>query len=162
MEPSCAAIARRSTPRKTKSARPVSVATTGTYGTMWSRSLNLEDHMKPSLTRYKKSRRGYLTVLLITTTMLTFAPLTTHMASITHQRHTQSQLVTAVAHRQGLNPRLLHSWVLVESSGKPSAISKKGAIGLSQVHWPTWKHKWSKKDLMDPERNLMAGTEILL
>lgn len=117
--------------------------------------------MKPSLTRYKKSRRGYLTVLLITTTMLTFAPLTTHMASITHQRHTQSQLVTAVATRQGLNPRLLHSLVLVESSGKPSAISKKGAIGLSQVHWPTWKHRWSKKDLLDPEKNLIAGATIL-
>lgn len=117
--------------------------------------------MKPSLTRYKKSRRGYLTVLLITTTMLTFAPLTTHMESITHQRHTQSQLVTAVATRQGLNPRLLHSLVLVESSGKPSAISKKGAIGLSQVHWPTWKHRWSKKDLLDPEKNLIAGATIL-
>ena len=117
--------------------------------------------MKPSLTRYKKSRRGYLTVLLITTTMLTFAPLTTHTASITHKRHTQSQLVAAVAVRQGLNPRLLHSLVSVESSGRPSAVSKKGAIGLSQVHWPTWKHKWSKKDLMDPERNLMAGTTIL-
>lgn len=117
--------------------------------------------MKPSLTRYKKSRRGYLTVLLITTTMLTFAPLTTHMASITHQRHTQSQLVTAVATRQGLSPKLVASIVQVESSGRPSVVSSKSAVGLMQVHHPTWKHRWSRRQLMDPERNLMAGTEIL-
>ena len=117
--------------------------------------------MKPSLTRYKKSRRGYLTVLLITTTMLTFAPLTTHMASITHQRHTQSQLVTAVATRQGLSPKLVASIVQVESSGRPSVVSKKSAVGLMQVHLPTWSHKWSRKQLLDPERNLMAGTTIL-
>lgn len=117
--------------------------------------------MKPSLTRYKKSHRGYLTVLLITTTMLTFAPLTTHMASMTHKRHTQSQLVNAVATRQGLNPRLVHSIIQVESSGRPSAVSSKSAVGLMQVHHPTWKHRWSRRQLMDPERNLMAGTTIL-
>jgi soluble lytic murein transglycosylase-like protein len=117
--------------------------------------------MKPSLTRYKKSRRGYLTVLLIITTLLTFVPLETHTASITHQRHTQSQLVTAVAHRQGLSPKLVASIVQVESSGRPSVVSSKSAVGLMQVHHPTWGHLWTKKELMNPETNILAGTRIL-
>jgi soluble lytic murein transglycosylase-like protein len=116
---------------------------------------------RSTLTRYRKGYRGYKAILLSCLLTLLAIPLPDQSWTVTHKRHTQSQLVTAVAHRQGLNPRLLHSLVLVESSGKPSAISKKGAIGLSQVHWPTWKHRWSKKDLLDPEKNLIAGATIL-
>jgi soluble lytic murein transglycosylase-like protein len=116
--------------------------------------------MKPSLTRYKKSRRGYLTVLLITTTMLTFVPLTLPTASMTHKKHTQSQLVDAVATRQGLNPHLVHSIIRVESSGRPSAVSSKSAVGLMQVMPSVWT-KWTKRQLLDPETNLYAGTTIL-
>lgn len=116
--------------------------------------------MRPSLTRYKRSQRGPLTALLIITMMLTFVPLTLPTASMTHKRHTQSQLVNAVATRQGLNPRLVHSIIQVESSGRPSAVSSKSAVGLMQVRPAVWT-KWTKRQLLDPETNLYAGTTIL-
>lgn len=42
-------------------------------------------------------------------------------------------LVTAIAHRYRINPRLLASMMHAESAGHPGAISSKGALGLMQV-----------------------------
>ena len=42
-------------------------------------------------------------------------------------------LVTAIAHRYRINPRLLASMMRAESAGRPGAISNKGALGLMQV-----------------------------
>lgn len=42
-------------------------------------------------------------------------------------------LVTAIAHRYRINPRLLASMMRVESAGDPGAVSHKGALGLMQV-----------------------------
>ena len=44
-----------------------------------------------------------------------------------------SALVTAIAHRYRINPRLLASMMRAESAGNPSAVSNKGALGLMQV-----------------------------
>lgn len=116
---------------------------------------------RSTLTRYRKGYRGYKAILLSCLLTLLAIPLPDQSWTVTHKRHTQSQLVTAVAHRQGLSPKLVASIVQVESSGRPSVVSSKSAVGLMQVHLPTWSHKWSRKQLLDPERNLMAGTTIL-
>ena len=55
----------------------------------------------------------------------------------------------------------------VESTFNPRAISKKNAIGLMQVHWPTWgkiltRAGITKKDLFDPVLNANCGAIILL
>jgi len=42
-------------------------------------------------------------------------------------------LVTAIAHRYRINPRLLASMMRAESAGRPGAVSNKGALGLMQV-----------------------------
>jgi soluble lytic murein transglycosylase-like protein len=42
-------------------------------------------------------------------------------------------LVTAIAHRYRINPRLLASMMHVESAGRAGAVSNKGALGLMQV-----------------------------
>lgn len=42
-------------------------------------------------------------------------------------------LVTAIAHRYRINPRLLASMMRAESAGRPGAISHRGALGLMQV-----------------------------
>lgn len=44
-----------------------------------------------------------------------------------------SALVTAIAHRYRINPRLLASMMHTESAGNPAAVSNKGALGLMQV-----------------------------
>jgi len=66
-----------------------------------------------------------------------------------------------IANKQGLDPKLVRAVVTVESSWRPGARSSKDALGLMQVHHPTWRHKHTRSDLLDPERNLMAGTAIL-
>ena len=55
----------------------------------------------------------------------------------------------------------------VESTFNPFAISKKNAIGLMQVHWPTWgkiltRAGITKRDLFDPVLNANCGAIILL
>jgi len=55
--------------------------------------------------------------------------------------------------------RLLSALVFVESSCNPDAVSKRGAIGLTQVNPQVWHY--SSDDLHDPETNLRAGTRIL-
>lgn len=42
-------------------------------------------------------------------------------------------LVTAIAQRYRINPRLLASMMRMESANRPDAISNKGALGLMQV-----------------------------
>lgn len=120
--------------------------------------------MKPyrsAITGYRKSYRAYK--LIICTMLLTviLIPMTARSPHLFHKPHTLSQLVNAVSTKQGLSPKLVASIVQVESSGRPSVVSSKSAVGLMQVHHPTWKHRWSRRQLMDPERNLMAGTTIL-
>ena len=44
-----------------------------------------------------------------------------------------SALVTAIAHKYRINPRLLASMMQAESAGRQGAISNKGALGLMQV-----------------------------
>ena len=63
---------------------------------------------------------------------------------------------------QGLDPALVVSVVLVESSGKPTARSPVGARGLMQV-MPFWAGHWSEcgTDLYDIAGNLCYGTRIL-
>lgn len=121
--------------------------------------------MNPSpsgcLIHYRRTYVGYKVTLLSILTVLLLIPLVENSWTMVHKPHTLRQLVTAVAIRQGLDPRLVKAVISVESSWKPSALSSKGAIGLMQVHLPTWGHKWSKKELLTPEKNLFAGTEIL-
>lgn len=66
-----------------------------------------------------------------------------------------------IANKQGLDPTLVRAVVTVESSWRPGAVSRKDALGLMQVHHPTWRHKHTRLELLDPERNLLAGTAIL-
>ena len=121
--------------------------------------------MNPSpsgcLIHYRRTYVGYKVTLLSILTVLLLIPLVENSWTMVHKPHTLRQLVTAVAIRQGLDPRLVKAVISVESSWQPSALSSKGAIGLMQVHYPTWGHLWTKKELRDPEKNLLAGTSIL-
>lgn len=111
--------------------------------------------------RYKKSYRLYKVILLTLLGVLIVIPSVENSTLFLHPSPTLSMLATSVAKKQGVDPKLVKAVIAVESSWQPSALSSKGAIGLMQVHHPTWGHKWTKEQLRDPEQNLIAGTRIL-
>lgn len=75
-------------------------------------------------------------------------------------------LITAVADealRAGLDPRLLAATVAVESGCDPLAVSRRGAIGLTQVMPKLWKDKYDFTviNLFNTHDSLHTGAAIL-
>jgi len=71
-----------------------------------------------------------------------------------------SPLIDQVAAEHGMDARLLHAIVTVESAYDPRARSHAGALGLMQVIPATGK-RFGANDLLDPLQNLRAGTAYL-
>ena len=69
-------------------------------------------------------------------------------------------LVDTVAARVGLDRKLAHAVVSVESNYDPRAISPKGAMGLMQL-MPSVARDYELADPFDPEKNLEAGMKHL-
>lgn len=72
-----------------------------------------------------------------------------------------SPLIEQVAAEHGVDARLLHAIVTVESAYDPRARSHAGALGLMQVIPATGK-RFGARDLFDPLQNLRAGTAYLV
>ncbi|MFL9584723.1 lytic transglycosylase domain-containing protein [Stenotrophomonas sp. AB1(2024)] len=72
-----------------------------------------------------------------------------------------SPLIEQVAAEHGVDARLLHAIVTVESAYNPQARSHAGALGLMQVIPATGK-RFGASDLFDPLQNLRAGTAYLV
>jgi soluble lytic murein transglycosylase-like protein len=68
-------------------------------------------------------------------------------------------LVTMMAERYGVDPKLAHAVVRVESNYRPSALSPKGAAGLMQLMPATAKQY--DVDAYNPAENLEAGMRHL-
>jgi len=71
-----------------------------------------------------------------------------------------ASLAAMSARRHNLPPRLVAAQIVVESTCRPAIISKAGATGLMQVMPSVWR-QYSRAELMNPEKNIAAGTEIL-
>ena len=71
--------------------------------------------------------------------------------------------IVASARKHGLNPRLLASIVVVESRGNPFAISGQDAVGIMQIHLPTWGNTADRENinLLKIEDNIDFGARIL-
>ena len=69
-------------------------------------------------------------------------------------------LVDTVAARVGLDRKLAHAVVRVESNYDPRAISPKGAMGLMQI-MPSVVRQYGMIDPFDPEENLEVGMRHL-
>lgn len=69
-------------------------------------------------------------------------------------------MVDTVARRVGVDNRLAHAVVRVESNYQPLAVSPKGAMGLMQL-MPATADSYDLGDPFDPERNLEAGLRHL-
>lgn len=70
-------------------------------------------------------------------------------------------LIAQVAAEHGMDARLLHAIVSVESAYNPHARSHAGALGLMQVIPATGK-RFGADDLFDPLQNLRAGAAYLV
>lgn len=62
-----------------------------------------------------------------------------------------------------MNPRLLASIVIIESRGNPFAISGQDAVGIMQIHLPTWGSTADRENinLLKIEDNIDFGARIL-
>jgi soluble lytic murein transglycosylase-like protein len=80
----------------------------------------------------------------------------------THRLRVAESIVNS-AKRHNLDPRLIASIVIVESRANPFAISSRDAVGIMQVHIPTWGKKADKEgiNLFKIEDNVDFGTRIL-
>lgn len=68
--------------------------------------------------------------------------------------------VAEAAARHGLDPKLLHALVVVESAYRPRAASPVGAAGLTQL-MPATAAELGVADRLDPRANLRGGAAYL-
>ena len=85
-----------------------------------------------------------------------------HKVSETNRERLAESIVLS-ARKHGLNPRLLASIVIVESRGNPFAISGQDAVGIMQIHLPTWGDTADRENinLLKIEDNIDFGARIL-
>jgi soluble lytic murein transglycosylase-like protein len=70
------------------------------------------------------------------------------------------ELIERTATREGLDPKLVHAVIRVESAYRPGARSPKGAMGLMQL-MPATARQYEVLDPYDPSRNVEAGVRHL-
>lgn len=69
--------------------------------------------------------------------------------------------ILEASERQGIDPDLLASLVLTESSFRKDARSHAGAIGPAQVRPEFWSGFCGSSDLRDPAENIYCGAQVL-
>lgn len=69
-------------------------------------------------------------------------------------------LVDRLAKDHGVNPKLAHALIQVESNYEPRAVSAKGAMGLMQL-MPATARQYGVENPFDPVQNLAAGMQHL-
>jgi Transglycosylase SLT domain len=70
------------------------------------------------------------------------------------------ELITTTATKHGVDARLVHALIQVESAYHSRAVSPKGARGLMQI-MPSTGRQYGALDLFDPKVNLDAGVRHL-
>ena len=82
-----------------------------------------------------------------------------HLPSALSERP-YARLVEQAADRHGVDPRLVHALIEVESGYRADAVSGSGAMGLMQL-MPLTAKRYGVADPLDPEANIEAGTRHL-
>jgi soluble lytic murein transglycosylase-like protein len=70
------------------------------------------------------------------------------------------ELVQTTANRHGVDPNLVRAVIETESGGNPSAVSRKGAVGLMQL-MPTTALELGVRNMYSAQENLEAGVRYL-
>jgi soluble lytic murein transglycosylase-like protein len=78
-------------------------------------------------------------------------------------RRRLAESIVSSALKHNLSPRLIASIMIVESRGNPFAISDKNAVGIMQIHLPTWGQTADREgiNLFKVEDNIDFGARIL-
>jgi hypothetical protein len=71
-----------------------------------------------------------------------------------------AELVDAIAAAEGVDARLVHAVIQVESAYQPRAVSRRGAMGLMQL-MPITARQYAVADPYDPRANVEAGVRHL-
>ena len=79
------------------------------------------------------------------------------------RRKRVSEAIVRSSRKHDIDPRLVASVMLVESRGNAFAISSSNAVGIMQIHVPTWAHKVDEEsiNLFKVEDNVDFGVRIL-
>ncbi len=79
------------------------------------------------------------------------------------QRSRIARAIVASSRKYNIEPRLVASIMIVESRANPFAISGADAIGIMQIHLPTWGQRADKEgiNLFKIEDNIEFGSRIL-
>jgi soluble lytic murein transglycosylase-like protein len=72
------------------------------------------------------------------------------------RRSAYERLVVETSRQYGLDPRLLHAVIAVESGYDARAVSRAGAMGLMQL-MPTTARRWGVTNPFDARQNLRGG-----
>ena len=70
------------------------------------------------------------------------------------------KLVREAAERHNIDPALVRAVIETESNWNPSAVSRRGAVGLMQLI-PTTAQRFGVNDLYSPQQNVDAGVKYL-
>ena len=70
------------------------------------------------------------------------------------------KIIQIKARKYRISPSLIYAMILVESSGRSRAISRKGAKGLMQL-MPSTARQMNVKDPLNPEENIEGGIKYL-
>jgi len=70
------------------------------------------------------------------------------------------RIVNATAERHRVDPALVRAVIQAESSGQPTAVSRKGAQGLMQLV-PSTAERMGVRNTFDPEQNVDGGVKYL-
>jgi Transglycosylase SLT domain len=91
------------------------------------------------------------------------ATLRKHSGIKAEQINRLAKIIVRNAESKKLDPKLVAAIIVVESHGNPTAISEAKAVGLMQVHVPTWGGvvDFTERNPFDPEVNIDVGTTIL-
>jgi hypothetical protein len=71
-----------------------------------------------------------------------------------------SEIIASAAAKAGVDPRLVHAVIRVESAYQAQARSRKGAMGLMQL-MPDTARQYAVENPFDPGANIEAGTRHL-
>jgi soluble lytic murein transglycosylase-like protein len=80
--------------------------------------------------------------------------------SLNLDRDGVEKLVSEAAERHRIDPALIRAVIETESNWNPSAVSRKGAVGLMQLI-PTTAQRFGVDDLYSPQQNVDAGVKYL-
>jgi soluble lytic murein transglycosylase-like protein len=80
-----------------------------------------------------------------------------------NRRRRVAEAIVRSSSRHNIDPRLIASIMIVESRGNPFAISSRDAVGIMQIHVPTWARTVDQEhiDLFKIEDNVEFGVRIL-